>query len=90
MLNTMPNIPNTTVEVAFGTAWKITANVGYVFYCLSSYPEGTPPEEIAYSRFGYFPQSVGAEYLENDIVVVPESEVPENQIYGTTPETEKA
>lgn len=90
MLNTIPNIPNTTITEFGTTHWKIVANEGYVFYCLSSYPEDTPPEDIAYSRFGYFSKSWGAEYLENDIVVVPESEVPENQIYGTTPETEKA
>ena len=49
------------------------------------FPEGTIEEEMAYSRRGYF--TISFDF--SCIVVVPESEVPADQIYGdVTPPTE--
>lgn len=93
----LPTIENVTIEIAYGIAWKITANAGYVFWDKADYVDyetgmlrEPTPEEIIYSRVGYYPQSIGVEAIEARIVVVPEADVPADQIYGTTPETEKA
>jgi hypothetical protein len=67
---------------------------GWVFYDASDYAdytddEGNPrepyPEEISYYRYGVF--SPTADFA-NRIVVVAESEVPENQIFGNGNNTE--
>ena len=97
-INNVPNIENATVEIAFGIVWKITANPGYVFWDRANYIDtetGTwldpAPEEISYSRFGYYQPSIGIEAIEARIVVVPEADVPADQIYGSvTPPAEKA
>lgn len=96
-ITNLPTIENATVEVAYTRMWKITANDGFVFWDRADYVDyetGTlyepAPEDISYSRVGYYQQSIGIEAIEARIVVVPISEVPdpENQIFGTTPETE--
>lgn len=97
-ITNLPTIENATVEVAYTRMWKITANEGYVFWDRANYIDfetgmlrEPAPEEIAYSRFGYYQQSIGIEDIEARIVVVPESEVPADQIYGgVTPPVETA
>jgi hypothetical protein len=95
-MSNLPNIENATVTVHRTNYWKISANTGYVFWDRADYIDyetGTlrepSPEEIAYSRVGYYPQSIGIEAIEARIVVVQESDVPADQIYGgLTPPSE--
>lgn len=94
-ITNLPNIDNATVEVAYTRMWKITANEGYVFWDRADYVDETgdwvepAPENISYSRYGYYQQSIGIEAIEARIVVVPEADVPADQIYGdVTPPTE--
>lgn len=91
----LPVIENATVEIYRNNYWKITANEGYVFWDRADYTDyetgmwrEPAPEEIAYSRMCLCPQSIGVEAIEARIVVVPEADVPADQIFGTTPETE--
>ena len=51
---------------------------GWVFYRLDMYPEGTPPADICYSRYAV----LSLEYDYSNFVVVAESEVPADQIFG--------
>jgi hypothetical protein len=88
-MSNMPNIPNTTIEVVYTNYWKITTNEGYVFWDRADYIDyetgmlrEPAPEEIAYSIMCLCPQSIGVEAIEARIVVVPESDVPANQIFG--------
>jgi hypothetical protein len=87
------NITNDYATVK-ATRVNIIMNDGYVFYDLNDYTgltdeEGNPrlpyPEEISYSRAMY---NVAITRDLSGIVVVAESEVPENQIFGgVTPPT---
>ena len=94
----LPVIENATVEEFSTRMWKITANDGYVFWDRADYIDyetgmlrEPAPEEIAYSRVGYYQRSIGVEAIEARIVVVPEADVPADQIYGSvTPPAEKA
>jgi RIO-like serine/threonine protein kinase len=88
------NITNTYATVK-ATRVNIIMNEGYVFYDLNDYTgltdeEGNPrlpyPEEISYSRAMY---NVAITRDLSGIVIVPESEVPENQIDSDTTEQEE-
>ena len=95
----LPTVSFDSLENEYATISVNRVNVamktGYVFYDLADYEgltdeEGNPrepyPEEIAYSR-RLFNTSVNRDF--STIVIVPESEVPADQIFGTvTPPTE--
>ena len=87
----LPNIEHITTTTNRYGSTELTADAGYVFYDRNSYldftdEEGNPrdplPEEILYSRYMVFPASVTAAEIEARIVVVAESEVPADQIFG--------
>lgn len=81
----LPNIEHATVTLNERNRVVIQMDDGYVFYWLNMYPEGTPPEDICYSR--YCVVSPTTDFTQ--FVVVAESDVPADQIYGdTTPPTE--
>lgn len=88
----LPNIEHITATTRPSGATAITADEGYVFYDRNNYTdltddEGNPrdplPEEMLYFRYKVFPASVTAEEIEARIVVVAESDVPADQIFGT-------
>ena len=88
----LPNIEHLTAVINKYGATAITADEGYVFYDKNDYLNLTDdegnlrepfPEEILYSRYIVFPPSVSAAEIESRLVVVPESEVPADQIFGT-------
>lgn len=91
----LPAIPHATVTLNQWNRVVIQMNDGYVFWDRMTHSdftddEGNPrdpyPEEICYYRYGVF--SPTSDFA-NRIVVVAESEVPENQIFGTeTPNPE--
>lgn len=84
MSNNLPTIEHTTVSYNQYGGITVQMDSGYVFYRSDLFLEGTPAEEMAYSRRGYFPTDFDFSY----IVVVADSDVPANQIYGsTTPQT---
>lgn len=85
----LPTIPHATVTLNDYGRVNFVMDTGYVFYQPSDYigytdEEGNPrppyPEEICYSRAGYN-YSLDFDFA-NDIVVVPEADVPANQIFG--------
>ena len=91
----LPNIKNVTATLRPSGAIAVTANDGYVFYDRANYEDYTdengnpcevPAEEICYFRYIVFGKSVTAEEIESRLVVVPESEVPADQIFGTPPQ----
>jgi hypothetical protein len=84
----LPYIPNATVQYNKWNRVEIIMNDGYVFYDKDNYSHltdeyGNPreplPEEISYFRYGVFSPATD---FDNRIVVVPETDVPENQIFG--------
>ena len=86
------NIEHITATTRPSGATAITADEGYVFYDSYNYrdltdEEGNPreplPEEILYFRYKVFARSVTAAEIEDRLVVLPESEVPADQIFGT-------
>lgn len=88
----LPNIEHITASTNQYGGTVIQADVGYVFYDRYDYmnltdEEGNPreplPEEILYSRYAVFAPSVSAAEIEDRLVVLPESEVPADQIFGT-------
>lgn len=79
--NVLPVIEHATVTLNERNRVVVQMHEGWVFYRLDIFPEGTPPEDIAYSRYGVF----SLEYDYSNFVVVAESDVPANQIYGDTP-----
>lgn len=81
----LPVIEHATVTLNQWDRVVIQMDDGYVFYRLDMYPEGTPAEEICYSRYGVF--SPDRDF--SVFVVVAESDVPADQIFGdTTPPSE--
>lgn len=87
----LPTITNVTITAR---RVDVVANAGYVFYDLHDYAdytddEGNPreplPEEISYMRARY---NLPVTYDFTKIIVVPETEVPENQIFGGGNNTE--
>lgn len=92
----LPNIEHITATYRPSGAIAITADTGYVFYDRCDYEgltddDGNPreplPEEMLYFRYRVFGKSVTAEKIEARIVLVAESEVPANQIFGTGNDT---
>ena len=84
MSDNLPTIEHATVSYNQYGGITVQMDSGYVFYRSDLFPEGTPEEEMAYSCRGYFTISFDFSY----IVVVADSDVPANQIYGsTTPQT---
>jgi hypothetical protein len=90
----LPYIPNATVTLTAYGRVEITMNDGYVFYDKDNYADltdedGNPreplPEEISYFRYGVFSPATD---FDNRIVVVPEADVPANQIFGVEQGTE--
>lgn len=96
-MNTIkPKIENVSIDVAFGTAWKITANEGYVFWDKADYIDNETGEmrepelkEIICSIVGYYPQSIGVEAIEERIVVEPFSILDEIKQASNTEETKE-
>jgi hypothetical protein len=83
--NALPVIEHATVTLNERNRVVVQMHDGWVFYRLDTFPQGTPPEDIAYSRYGVF----SLEYDYSNFVVVAESDVPADQIFGdTTPPTE--
>lgn len=91
----LPNIEHTTATTRPSGATAITADEDFVFYDKNEYTHltdenGNPreplPEEISYFRYKVFARSVTAAEIESRLVVVPESEVPADQIFGTPPQ----
>ena len=88
----LPNIEHITASTNRYGSTVIQADEGFVFYDKIDYEgytdaEGNPceplPEDILYFRYKVFPVSVTAEEIEDRLVVLPESEVPADQIFGT-------
>lgn len=85
MSDNLPTIEHATISYNQYGGITVQLDSGYVFYRSDLFPEGTPEEEMAYSRRGYF--TISFDF--SCIVVVAESEVPADQIYGNvTPSTE--
>lgn len=92
----LPTIAHADVQYNQWGRVEITMYEGWVFYDASDYEgwtdiDGNPvepmPEEISYYRYGVFSPNSD---LVNRIVVVAESEVPADQIFGVEqPESEK-
>lgn len=85
----LPVIEHATVTLNPRNRVVIQMNEGYVFYDKDHYTgltdeNGNPreplPEEICYYRYGVYSPATD---FANRIVVVAESEVPDNQIFGT-------
>lgn len=86
-----PTVTNATI---IPRRVDVVANTGYVLYNLNDYAdltdeEGNPreplPEEISYVRAIY---NVPVTYDFTKFIVVPEADVPANQIFGAGQETE--
>lgn len=77
MSNTLPTIAH--AETSFNEWGRVVVQMdnGWIFYRLDSYPEGTPAEDICYSRYGVFP----ADYDFTNIIVVDETTVESWQIF---------
>lgn len=77
MSNTLPAIAH--AETSFNEWGRVVVQMdnGWIFYRLDSYPEGTPAEDICYSRYGVFP----ADYDFTNIIVVDETTVESWQIF---------
>ena len=58
----------------------LTMEDGWVFYRTTTYPEGTPEEDICYFRYGVFGQTTDF----SAFVVVDASTVSADQIYSLT------
>lgn len=79
--NTLPVIEHATVTL---NEWgRVVAQMddSWLFYRLDIFPEKTPPEEIAYSRYGVFPLN----YDFSNFVVLAESDIPEKPEEPTIP-----
>lgn len=84
----LPVIEHATVTLNPRNRVVIQMNDGYVFYDRDNYADltdedGNPreplPEEISYFRYGVFSPATD---FDNRIVVVAESDVPADQIFG--------
>ena len=90
---TIPVIAHADVSLNQWGRVVIQMHEGYVYWDRNdfgkdengNYIEPENPEDISYFRYGVYSPTTD---FDNCIVVVPESEVPENQIFGTvTPPT---
>lgn len=88
----LPNIEHINATTNQYGSTVIQAEAGYVFYDRCDYEGLTDeegnlreplPEEMLYFRYKVFARSVTAEEIEARIVVLPESEVPADQIFST-------
>lgn len=85
MSDNLPIIEHATVFYNQYGSITVQMDSGYVFYRADIFPDETPAEDIAYSRRGVFQ----TDFDFSNIIVVAESDVPADQIYGsTTPTTE--
>lgn len=76
---TLPTIEHATVTLTQYGRVEVRMDDGWVFYLLDSYPEGTPAEDICYYRYGvYSPQRD----FDNTFIVVDETTIDSNQIFG--------
>lgn len=87
----LPTITNATVQLNRWGNVEIIMDNGYVYYDRDNYLDLTDdegnsreplPEEISYFRYGVYPRSISNEEIERRIVVVAESDVPADQIFG--------
>ena len=84
MSDNLPIIEHATVFYNQYGSITVEIDSGYVFYRADIFPDETPAEDIAYSRRGVFQ----TDFDFSNIIVVAESDVPADQIYGsTTPQT---
>jgi len=92
----LPTIAHATVTLNPRNRVVIQMDSGWVFYDRNDYVdlvdfEGNPreplPEEISYFRYGVFSPATD---FDNRIVVVAESDVPANRIFGSGQQTETA
>lgn len=79
---TLPNgnalsISHIHLELNVRNRVVMTMESGWVFYDLRDCPEGTPAEEICYSRYAVY----SPDYDFNNIIVVDETTVDAEQIY---------
>lgn len=80
----LPNIPHATVTLNERNRIIVRMDAGWVFWERIDYTDENgnmyepDPSEIGYSRYGSYPAS----YDFSTFVVVAESDVPPNQIYG--------
>lgn len=88
MSTVIPTIEHATVTLNQWGRYVVQMDEGYVFYDTRDYAnltdeDGNPreplPEEIVYSRYGVFSPSTD---IVNCLVVVAESDVPADQIFG--------
>ena len=77
---TIPTIAHATVTVNEWGRYVVTMDDGWVFYRIDSYPEGTPVEDICYSRYGVFSPQTD---IENILVIVDETTINADQIFST-------
>jgi hypothetical protein len=73
------SIPHIHLELLDDGWVTLQTESGWVYYRLDTYPEGTPADDICYYRFGAF----SANYDFTNIVVVNETTINSDQIYGT-------
>ena len=79
----LPVIEHATVNELDGRV-EIRMDSGWVFYRTDLYPEGFPEEDISYFRYGVFsPQTDFTVF-----VIVDETTIPSNQIFGSGYKTE--
>ena len=74
---TLPTIEHATVTLNQWGRVEIRMDNGWVFYRLESYPEGTPAEDICYSRYGVFSPDCNFD----NFVIVDETTIDADQIY---------
>lgn len=74
----LPTIEHATVTLNEWDRVVIQMDEGWVFYRLDEYPEGTPADEYCYYTYGVYGQTFDFSL----IVVVAESDVPADQIFG--------
>lgn len=84
--DTLPTIAHATVTLNEWGRYVVQMDEGWVFYRLDSYPEGTPAEDICYSRYGVFSPSTD---IENILVIVDETTVDADQIYDNGDEPDE-
>ena len=84
----LPTIPHATVTLNVRNRVVIQMHEGWVYWNRAvfgrdengNFIEPENPEDISYFRYGVYSPTFD---FDNCIVVVAESEVPENQIFGT-------
>ena len=87
---TLPNgntlsIPHIHLALNEWNRVVMTMESGWVFYSLYSYPEGTPEEDICYSRYAVY----APDFDFSLIVVVDETTIDADQIYDNGDEPDE-